>query len=46
MPDVQKRLVDAGDESLDVTLAPMGGVLREESQRWGTLIRQVGITAQ
>jgi tripartite-type tricarboxylate transporter receptor subunit TctC len=46
MPDVQKRLVDAGDEGLDVTLAPMGAFLREESLRWGTLIRQVGITAQ
>ena len=46
LPDVQKRLVEAGDESLDVTLAPMGAFLREESQRWGTLIRSVGITAQ
>jgi tripartite-type tricarboxylate transporter receptor subunit TctC len=46
LPDVQKRLVEAGDESLDVTLAPMGAFLREESQRWGTLIRGVGITAQ
>ena len=46
LPEVQKRLVEAGDESLDVTLAPMGAFLREESQRWGTLIRSVGITAQ
>lgn len=46
MPDVQSRLVDAGDEAMDVTLAQMGAFLREESQRWGTLIRNVGITAQ
>jgi hypothetical protein len=46
MPDVQSRLVDAGDEAMDVTLAQMGAFLREESLRWGTLIKAVGITAQ
>lgn len=46
MPDVQKRLVDAGDESFDLTPAQMAAFLREESQRWGNLIKAVGITAQ
>ena len=46
MPDVQKRLVDAGDESFDFTPAQMAAFLREESQRWGNLIKAVGITAQ
>ena len=46
MPDVQSRLIDAGDEPLDSTPAQMAAFLREESQRWGTLIKAVGITAQ
>lgn len=46
LPDVQSRLIDAGDEPMDVPHAQMGAFLREESQRWGSLIRQVGITVQ
>jgi len=46
MPDVQKRLVDAGDEPFDTTPAQMAVFLHEESQRWGALIKAVGITAQ
>ncbi len=46
MPDVQKRLLDAGDESFDGTPAQMAAFLREESERWGRLIKAVGITAQ
>jgi len=46
MPDVQGRLIDAGDESFDSTPARMAAFLREESQRWGNLIKAVGITAQ
>jgi tripartite-type tricarboxylate transporter receptor subunit TctC len=46
MPDVQRRLIDAGDESFDTTPAQMAAFLREESQRWGSLIKTVGITAQ
>ena len=46
MPDVQSRLIDAGDASFDMTPAQMAAFLREESQRWGSLIRTVGITAQ
>jgi tripartite-type tricarboxylate transporter receptor subunit TctC len=45
-PDVQKRLVDAGDESFDLTPEQMAAFLREERQRWGTLIKAAGITAQ
>ena len=46
MPDVQSRLIEAGDESVDITPARMAAFLREESQRWGNLIKTVGITAQ
>ena len=45
-PDVQKRLVDAGDEPMETTPAQMAGFLREEAQRWGALIRTLGITVQ
>jgi len=46
MPDVQRRLIEAGDESFDTTPAQMAAFLREESQRWGNLIKTVGITTQ
>lgn len=45
-PEVQKRLIEAGDEAFDLTPAQMAAFLREESQRWGNLIKAVGITAQ
>jgi tripartite-type tricarboxylate transporter receptor subunit TctC len=44
MPDVQSRLIDAGDEPFDIPQAQIGAFLREESQRWGTLIRALGLT--
>jgi tripartite-type tricarboxylate transporter receptor subunit TctC len=44
LPDVQSRLVDAGDEPIESTPAHMAAFLREESQRWGTLIRNLGLT--
>jgi tripartite-type tricarboxylate transporter receptor subunit TctC len=46
MPDVQRRLIDAGDEPLEATPAQMALFLREERQRWSALIRNVGITVQ
>jgi tripartite-type tricarboxylate transporter receptor subunit TctC len=46
MPDVQKRLVDAGDEPADMTPAQMAAFLREERQRWGELIKTLGIQVQ
>ena len=46
MPDVRKRLVDAGDEPADITGAQMAAFLREERQRWSEVIRAAGITAQ
>ena len=46
LPDVHSRLIDAGDEAFDSTPAQMAAFLREESQRWGNLIKTVGITAQ
>jgi tripartite-type tricarboxylate transporter receptor subunit TctC len=44
MPDVQSRLIDAGDEPFDIPQAQIGAFLREESLRWGTLIRALGLT--
>ena len=46
MPDVQKRLVDAGDEPADLTSTQMAAFLREERQRWSTLIKDLGIEAK
>jgi tripartite-type tricarboxylate transporter receptor subunit TctC len=46
MPDVQKRLVDAGDEPADMTSAQMAAFLREERQRWGELIKTLNIQVQ
>lgn len=45
-PDVQSRLVDAGDEPVEGTPAQMATFLREEAQRWAGVIRAAGITAQ
>jgi tripartite-type tricarboxylate transporter receptor subunit TctC len=46
MPDVQKRLADAGDQSADLTSAQLADFLREERERWGNLIRTLGLQAQ
>jgi tripartite-type tricarboxylate transporter receptor subunit TctC len=46
MPDVQKRMIDAGDESMDMTAAQLADFLRDERERWGTLIRTLGIEAK
>ncbi len=46
MPDVHKRLVDAGDEAFDSTPDKMAAFMRDERQRWGELIRKIGVTAQ
>ena len=46
MPDVQKRLVDAGDEPASMTAAQMAAFLHEERQRWAQVIRSAGITPQ
>ncbi len=43
MPDVQKRLADAGDQSADLTPAQLADFLREERRRWSTLIKDLGI---
>ena len=46
MPDVRKRLLDAGDEAADMTPAQMAAFLREERQRWSTLISDLKIEAK
>jgi tripartite-type tricarboxylate transporter receptor subunit TctC len=46
MPDVQKRLADQGDESAHMTPAQLSEFLREERERWGNLIRTLGLQVQ
>ncbi|MGQ0510574.1 MAG: Bug family tripartite tricarboxylate transporter substrate binding protein [Betaproteobacteria bacterium] len=46
MPDVHKRMVDAGDSVFESTPAQMAAFLREESQRWGNLIKAIGVKAE
>lgn len=45
-PDVQTRLVEAGDEPVEGTPAQMAAFLREEAQRWAGVIKSAGITTQ
>jgi tripartite-type tricarboxylate transporter receptor subunit TctC len=45
-PEVQARLRDAGDLPFEGSRAQMEAFIREETQRWGSLIKTVGITAQ
>jgi tripartite-type tricarboxylate transporter receptor subunit TctC len=46
MPDVQKRLADQGDQSADMTPAQLADFLREERERWGSLIKTLGLEAK
>ncbi|HEX6528195.1 MAG TPA: tripartite tricarboxylate transporter substrate binding protein [Burkholderiales bacterium] len=46
MPEVQKRLADQGDESAQMTPAQLADFLREERERWGNLIRALGLQVQ
>ena len=45
-PDVRKRLLDAGDEASEATPAEMAAFLKEETERWGGVIRSAGITSK
>jgi len=45
-PDVQSRLVDAGDEPVEMAPAQMAAFLRDEAQRWAAVIKAAGITTQ
>jgi tripartite-type tricarboxylate transporter receptor subunit TctC len=46
LPDVQSRMLEAGDETFEATPAQMADFLKQETQRWGSLIRSAGITSQ
>ena len=46
MPDVQKRLADQGDQSAEMTPTQLAEFLREERERWGGLIRTLGLQVQ
>jgi tripartite-type tricarboxylate transporter receptor subunit TctC len=39
-------MIDAGDEVFEATPAQMQEFLKQETQRWGNLIKAAGITAQ
>ena len=45
-PDVQKRLADQGDQSMDLSPAQLADFLREERGRWGNLITTLGLKVQ
>jgi tripartite-type tricarboxylate transporter receptor subunit TctC len=46
MPDVEKRLADQGDDSAEMTPAQLAEFLREERERWGSLIKTLGLQVQ
>jgi tripartite-type tricarboxylate transporter receptor subunit TctC len=46
MPDVQGRMLEAGDQTFDTTPEQMTEFLKQETLRWGTLIKSAGITVQ
>ncbi len=46
MPDVQKRLIDAGDQAFELTPAQTAAFMNEERERWGGLIKSLGIKVQ
>jgi tripartite-type tricarboxylate transporter receptor subunit TctC len=46
LPDVQGRMLEAGDETFEATPAQMADFLKQETQRWGSLIKSASITAQ
>lgn len=46
MPDLQGRMIEAGDETFETTPAQMADFLKQETHRWGSLIKSANITAQ
>jgi tripartite-type tricarboxylate transporter receptor subunit TctC len=46
LPDVQSRMIEAGDETFEATPAQMTDFLQQETQRWSSLIKSAGITAK
>ena len=46
MPDVEKRLHDAGDQSYDLTAEQAAAFMQEERGRWSKLVKAAGIKAQ
>ncbi len=46
LPEVQKRLSDQGDQSFDLTPEQAAAFMREERERWGGLIRRLGLRVQ
>ncbi|MEQ1772880.1 MAG: tripartite tricarboxylate transporter substrate binding protein [Burkholderiales bacterium] len=46
MPEMQERLLGVGAEALTSTSAEFGVFLKNETQRWGKVMREAGIKAQ
>ncbi|MBU1358888.1 MAG: tripartite tricarboxylate transporter substrate binding protein [Gammaproteobacteria bacterium] len=46
MPEVQNRMLEAGDQTFDTTPAQMAEFLKQETQRWDALIKSARITVQ
>jgi tripartite-type tricarboxylate transporter receptor subunit TctC len=46
LPDVHKRMLDAGDQAFDLTPEQAAAFMREERERWGSLIRTLGLKVQ
>ena len=46
MPDVEKRLHDAGDQAYDMTPEEAAAFMQQERGRWSKLVKEVGITAK
>ena len=46
LPDVHKRMLDAGDQAFDLTPGQAAAFMREERERWGGLIRTLGLKVQ
>jgi len=46
LPDVKKRMESIGVEPVNVTPAQFSKVLHEDAQKWGQLVRELGIKAE
>jgi tripartite-type tricarboxylate transporter receptor subunit TctC len=45
LPHVRQRLAEMGGASLPMTPAQFGDFIRQETEKWGTVVRQAGIRA-
>jgi tripartite-type tricarboxylate transporter receptor subunit TctC len=43
MPEVQKRLAELSAEPMGLSPAQTGAFMRQETERWGAIIRSAGV---